>query len=89
MNFDFYNEIKNSLRSLNNKTVPDLGTNVNSEQIARNNMRTALNIFKEKIPEPIKTILGCRNPNTLEEAMNILFASGYTNYDCYDKNFGS
>lgn len=77
---DFYNEIKDRLRSLNNKTVSDLGVNLNSEQIACNNMRTALNIFRQKIPEPMRTILACRNPQTLEEAMNIIFASGYGNY---------
>ncbi|GBP06329.1 hypothetical protein EVAR_70291_1 [Eumeta japonica] len=45
--------------------------------VALNNSRTALNIFKSKIPEPMKTILACRNPTTLEDAMNILFEAGY------------
>ena len=42
-----------------------------------------------QVPEPMGIILACRNPNTLEEAMNILFVSGYTNYDYHDGNFGS
>lgn len=45
---DFYNEIKDKLRSLNNKTSTDLGINQNSERTAKNNMRTALSIFMEK-----------------------------------------
>ncbi|XP_065361929.1 uncharacterized protein DDB_G0287625-like [Calliphora vicina] len=83
---DFYNEIKEKLRSLNNKTSTDFGINANSEQTARNNMKTALNIFKEKIPEPMRTILACRNPNTLEDAMDILFNSGYANYGVKNRN---
>lgn len=70
----------NTLDFYNDKTVSDLGINLNSEQIACNNMRTALNIFRQKIPEPMRTILACRNPQTLEEAMNIIFASGYGYY---------
>lgn len=81
----FYNDINDKLRSLNNKTVSDLGININSEQIARTNMRTALDVFREKIPEPMKTILACRNPDSLEEAMNILFISGYANYEVSDR----
>ncbi|KNC23196.1 hypothetical protein FF38_10069 [Lucilia cuprina] len=40
-------------------------------------MKTALNVFKEKIPEPMRTILTCRNPQTLEVAIEILFQTGY------------
>ncbi|CAD7078341.1 unnamed protein product [Hermetia illucens] len=47
-----------------------------SEAVA-NNKRSPLNIFKSKIPEPMKTVLTCRNPSTLEDAMDILFSSGY------------
>lgn len=83
---EFYNEIKNNLRSLNNKTVTDLGINFNSEQIAHNNMRTALNIFKEKLPEPLRTILACRDPETLEDAMNIIFTTGYANDTGHNTN---
>ena len=77
---DFYDEIKDKLRNLNNKTAMVLGVNVESEQIAANNMLTALSIFKEKVPEPLRTILACRNPDTLEEAIEILFKSGYAYY---------
>ncbi|XP_037928308.1 GATA zinc finger domain-containing protein 14-like [Teleopsis dalmanni] len=75
---DFFDEIKSKLRRLNNKTLFVLGQELGAAStIAQNNSRTALNIFKSKIPEPMKTILACRNPNTLEGAMNILFEAGY------------
>ncbi|KAI8116070.1 hypothetical protein CVS40_11793 [Lucilia cuprina] len=74
---EFYNDIKNKLHRLNNKLVIILGETEATRQSATNNMRTALNIFKSKIPEPMKTILFCRNPTDLEQAMDILFQAGY------------
>lgn len=74
---EFYNEIKQRLRNLNNKTIMTIGAGDAANECARNNMRTALNIFKEKIPEPMRTILICRHPETLETAMEILFQAGY------------
>ncbi|KAI8116018.1 hypothetical protein CVS40_11848 [Lucilia cuprina] len=74
---EFYNEIKQRLRSLNNKTIMTIGSGPAANECARNNMKTALNVFKEKIPEPMRTILTCRNPQTLEVAMEILFQAGY------------
>lgn len=74
---EFYNEVKDKLHRLNNKIVIILGETDAARQSARNNMQTALNIFKSKIPEPMKTILFCRNPIDIEEAMDILFQAGY------------
>ncbi|XP_059224784.1 uncharacterized protein DDB_G0287625 [Stomoxys calcitrans] len=74
---EFYNEIKTGLRSLNNKTITLLGSGPATSECARNNMKTALGIFREKLPEPMKTIITCRNPDSLETAMDILFQSGY------------
>lgn len=74
---EFYNEIKQRLRNLNNKTILTIGPGPAANECARNNRRTALNVFKEKIPEPMRTILTCRNPETLEGAMEILFQAGY------------
>ncbi|CAD7002004.1 unnamed protein product [Ceratitis capitata] len=65
------------LRNLNNKTVLSIGSGPAANECAKNNMKTALNIFKEKEPEPMRTILICRNPDSLETAMEILFQSGY------------
>jgi hypothetical protein len=85
---EFFNEIKQKLRNLNNKTVIMLGPGAAANECARNNMRTALNIFKSKIPEPMKTILACRNPDSLESAMEILFNSGYAHINGENNSLG-
>lgn len=77
---DFYNEIREKLRSINNKISIQMGVNTESQRAAEGNTRAALLVFKAKIPEPMKTILACRNPSTLENAMEILFQAGYANY---------
>lgn len=74
---DFYNDIKFRLRRLCNKAVMVLGEGEAANQVAINNQRSALHIFKNKMPEPMRTVLACRNPSTLEEAMGILFENGY------------
>lgn len=74
---DFYNDIKYRLRRLCNKTVLVLGEGEAANQVAINNQKSALHIFKNKMPEPMKTVLACRNPSSLEEAMDILFENGY------------
>lgn len=79
---DFYNEIKEKLGSLNNKTSTDFEMN------ARSNMKTLLIFLKKKIPEPMRTILACRNSNTLEDAMDMLFNSGYASYGTKNRNKG-
>ncbi|KAI8121828.1 hypothetical protein CVS40_7194 [Lucilia cuprina] len=43
-----------------------LGEGEAANQVSMNNQRSALHIFKNKIPEPMKTILACRNPTSLE-----------------------
>lgn len=74
---DCYNEIKDKIGSLNNKTVLESGITLDSEQIVRSNVKTALDIFKPNISEPMTTILACKNPEFTDDAMNILFTSGY------------
>lgn len=74
---DFYNDIKYRLRRLNNKTVLILGEGEAANQVAINNQRSALHVFKNKMPEPMKTILACRNPESLEKAMDILYENNY------------
>lgn len=85
---EFYNDLKHKLRSLNNKTLTTIGPGEATNIMVRNNMNSALSIFKEKMPEPMRTILVCRNPSTLEEAMDILFQSGYAYTTC-NKSFES
>lgn len=74
---DFYNDLKYKLRRLNNKSVIMTGEGEAANQVAINNQRSALHIFKNKMPEPMKTILACRNPTSLESAMDILYENGY------------
>lgn len=74
---DFYNDIKYRLRRLCNKAIMVLGEGEAANQVALNNQRSALHVFKNKMPEPMRTVLACRNPSTLEEAMDILFENGY------------
>lgn len=74
---EFYNEIKYRLKLLNNKAAMVVGEGEGLNQVALNNQRSALHIFKGKMPEPMRTILACRNPSTLESAMDILFECGY------------
>lgn len=75
---DFYNDIKNILRRLNMKTEQDLqNDNINLKRYLDANINSALNVFKNKVPEPLKSILSCRNPTTLETAMKMLHESGY------------
>ncbi|XP_055387407.1 uncharacterized protein LOC129616012 [Condylostylus longicornis] len=62
---DLFNEIKKILRGLNNKVKAD----PNSVFTTAINIETALNIFKDKLPKPMRSILYCRNPATIEEAM--------------------
>lgn len=74
---DFYNDIKYRLRRLCDKAVMILGEGEAANQVALNNQRSALHVFKNKMPEPMRTVLACRNPSSLEEAMDILFENGY------------
>ncbi|XP_055385907.1 uncharacterized protein LOC129614948 [Condylostylus longicornis] len=70
---DLFNEIKKVLRRLNNKVKTD----PNSVFTTAINIETALKIFKDKLPEPMRFILYCRNPATIEEAMHILHECNY------------
>lgn len=75
---DFYNEIKTVLRRLNNKTRIKLGNDSSAlEASISANINSALLVFKNKLPEPMRSVLYCRNPSSLEQAMNILHEAGY------------
>lgn len=41
------------------------------------NCKTALRIFISKCPEPMRGLLYCRNPDNLEQAIQILAETGY------------
>lgn len=72
---NFYDRIKTALRRLNNKT--NLDKSIISSIETKKNCDMALRLFISKIPEPMKGILVCRQPKSLEEAMDILHESGY------------
>lgn len=82
---EFYNEIQGKLRKLNIKTEQE---ERKSDDKIKNNINTALSIFKHKIPEPMKSILTCRNPETIEEAFHLLSEGGYLyqSYPQQDRN---
>ena len=41
------------------------------------NKRAALDVFKNKLPEPLKSLLICRDPTSLETAIQILHENTY------------
>lgn len=78
---EFYNEIKTILRRLNTKTKTEYqANNILMQQTITANKESALNIFKNKLPEPMRSILYCRKPHSLEESIKILHESGYAFY---------
>lgn len=74
---DLYNEIQTILRRLNNKVKGE----ENYDDQIKANIASALEIFKNKVCEPMRSILYSRNPKTLEEAMDILFEGNYAYYN--------
>lgn len=83
---DLYNEIQNILRRLNNKTKVEYSNNgIESSDAIQTNIQSALEIFKNKLAEPMKSILFSRNPSTFEESIRILSEGNYLNY-CPFKN---
>lgn len=89
---DFYNNLKTILRRLNVKTrLEQQNSSTDLERNLNSNIASALNIFKTKMPEPMKSVLCCRNPGSLEDAMNILYEEGYayTGSDINENKIGN
>lgn len=85
---DFYYKIQDLRSKINFKFKADNPT-ATQEQIvnyAESIERIALEQFKEKIDEPLKSILISRNPGDLPKALSIL---KNTPYDIHTKNFGN
>ncbi|XP_055384560.1 putative uncharacterized protein DDB_G0278921 [Condylostylus longicornis] len=78
---EFYNDIKSILRRLSNKIKDE----PNAHALIQANTQTGLRVFKDKIPEPMKSILFSRNPTSLENAINILHEGNYTKYNPFKK----
>lgn len=78
---NFYDEIITCLRRLNMKTRTIYQNEARFNEMIIANKRTALDIFKNKLLEPMKSIIVCRNPNNVETAMKILFDSNYAYFN--------
>lgn len=77
----FYDEIITTLRRLNMKTKITDSERTDYNQLIIANKRTALEVFKRKLAEPMRSIILCRDPSTLEAAMNILYECNYAYYN--------
>lgn len=85
---DFYNEIKTALRRLNLKTINECNSiGKDPKRTLKDNIRSALNLFKNKIPEPMKSILYCRAPEDLETAISILHDSGHAFFNPFSNSY--
>lgn len=78
---NFYDEIVIILRRLNMKTRIVHGNEVGYSTLIAANKRTALEIFKNKLVEPMRSIIVCRNPNNIENALKILFDTNYAYFN--------
>lgn len=80
---NFYKNIKLVLRRLNNKCRDE----TNGKTICAANTQSALNIFKQKLPEPMRSIIFSRNPQSLEDAMDILYQGNYAFHNPINRSF--
>lgn len=67
---DYYSSISNLLSRINNSYL--LENAQNDQQVIASNNRIALDAFKNNLPEPAKTIVLSRNPQSLNEAYKII-----------------
>lgn len=72
---DFYNTLQKKLQKFNLKS--ELEGRINE---CENNKRIALEVFKNKVVEPVKSVLFSRNPQNMEEALSILVEGNYLSY---------
>lgn len=74
----FYNDIQKMLCELNQKTMQEGKTH----EITHNNA-TALNVFKEKLPTNMRTVLFSLKPTDLHSALNELIQAGFVTENNY------
>ncbi|XP_055918445.1 GATA zinc finger domain-containing protein 4-like [Eupeodes corollae] len=67
---DYYNSLNLLLSRINNLHL--INNNRNDQSVISSNNRIALDAFKNNLPEPTKSIILSRNPNTLIEAYKII-----------------
>lgn len=78
---NFYDEIITYLRRLNMKTRSLHQNEAGYNALIAANKRVALDVFKNKLIEPMRSIIICRNPNNIENAMKILYDTNYAFYN--------
>lgn len=78
---NFYDDITSTLSRLNMKSRILYQNQVGYDAIITANKRTALDIFKNKLIEPMRSIIICRNPANIEDAMKILYDTNYAFYN--------
>jgi len=74
---NFFTKINNLLCRLNNSYFLN---GQNTEEQIQSNQRIALHAFKQGLPEPVKSIVLCRNVTTIQKAMEVIQESGYLNF---------
>lgn len=78
---NFYDEIITMLRRLNMKTRTVHQNEAGYNGLITANKRTALEVFKSKLAEPMRSIIICRDPTNIENAIKILFDANYAYYN--------
>lgn len=76
---DFYNDIRSILSRLNEKIQYEGVKGDELKITVSSNNRKGLEIFKNRLGDPMYTVLQCRNPKNLEEAIRILGEGNYLN----------
>lgn len=69
---NFYNYIQKTLSMLNQKSLQE-----NKASEIPQNAKTALNIFKERLPVHMRTILYALKPTSMQEALHELTSAGF------------
>lgn len=69
---NFYNDIQRTLCELNQKTIRE-----EKQSEIPHNTETALNIFKERLPVHMRTVLFALKPSNLQEALHELTQAGF------------
>lgn len=77
---NFHKRISGLLTRLNAKYILD---GQSRQSTVESNARIAFESFKYGLPEPVRSVIISRNPDTLSEAYDIIQANGYRNYRKY------
>jgi hypothetical protein len=86
---NFFTKINNLLCRLNNSYLLN---GQNTEDQIQSNQRIAFHAFRQGLPEPVKSLVLCRNVTTIQQAIEVIQESGYFNFSLtrsqqYNQNF--